>query len=362
VWTLAELREVAGANGALAAAVWGATEAGNYEEEATRERTGANILHRTRTLGEHATELGLSEGELASRLESARRALLSRRSERVRPLRDDKILTDWNGLMIAGTARAGWVLGDEGVMGQARRAEAFVWQSMWHEEALLHRYRDGEAALDANLDDYAFLAWGEIELHQATQDPTYLERAVRLTSAMLDRFWDADNGGLFFSPAGRDDLIVRMKEIGDGALPSGSGVAMYNLVRLARITGRTEYDERAGALADACSRQIAARPSGAAFFLIALDLAIGPSQELVVVGDAGDPATTALLDVAREGFHPRLVVVHRPVDDASRLLKLAPVLREFTPVEGRPAAYLCHGFACERPVTTPGDLRALLSA
>jgi len=361
VWSLEELREVAGEDAAVAASVWGVDAAGNYDDEATHRRTGGNILHLARAPHEAAAALGIGDVELVERLEGARERLFARRATRVRPLLDDKILTDWNGLLIAAAARAGAALGERRFIHMAERAADGLWGRMWRGDALLHRYREGEAAIAGNLDDYAFLAWGEIELHQATLDPRHLERALTLTDTMLERFWDAAHGGLFFSPAERDDLIVRMKDIGDGALPSGTAVALYDLLWLGRLTGRPDYEERAGALADACSPVVAARPSAAGFFLVALDLALGPSQELVVVGDASDARTAALLGVAREGWHPRLAVLHRSPGDGDPLAALAPVVRDFPLVDGQPAAYLCQAFACERPVTDPDQLRALLA-
>jgi len=361
VWSLEELREVAGEDADLAASVWGVEADGNFREEATRERTGRNILHVRRAPADVAASFGLTEAAAAERLERARERLLGRRAGRVRPLLDDKILTDWNGLMIAAAAAAGRALDAPGFVELATRAAEFLWDTMWRDGALLHRYREGSAAIAGNLDDYAFLAWGEIELHQATQDPRHLDRAIRLTDALLERFSDEEHGGLFFSPVDREDLIVRMRDLGDGALPSGTAVAFYDLVRLARLTGRPEYEARAGALADACSRQVAARPSAAAFFLVVLDFALGPSQELVVVGAAEDPRTRELLGVARERWHPRLLVLHRPPGDAGRLAELAPAVRDFVQLDDAPTAYLCQGFVCQRPVTTPGDLRALLA-
>ncbi|MDH4350769.1 MAG: thioredoxin domain-containing protein [Gemmatimonadota bacterium] len=362
VWSHDELREVIGDDDLeTLLGTWGATAAGNWREEATQESTGTNILHWPTGVADRASAAGLAPADLEDRLETARGRLLARREQRVRPLLDDKVLTDWNGLMIAALARAGWVFRSDEWTGAARQAADLLWATMWREGALLHRYRDGEAAIVANLDDYAFLAWGEIELHQATQEPEHLVRALKLTDAMLERFWDGEHGGLFFSPAERDDLIVRMKEIGDDAIPSGSAVAMYNLLRLARLTGRQSYEERAGALADASSRQIATRPSAATFFLVALDFAIGPSQELVIVGEADDPATKALMEVAGESLYPRLVVLQRPPGNGGRLAELAPFVRDFAAVDGRPTAYLCQAFACEQPVTTPDELRTLLS-
>ena len=280
---------------------------------------------------------------------------------RERPLLDDKVLTDWNGLMIAALARAGRVLADASLVAAARRSAAFLHRTMRSDGDLLHRYRDGEAALQANLDDYAFLAWGEIELYQATLEPEHLRRAIRLTDAMVDRFLDANRGGFFFSAAGKADLIVRQREVYDGAVPSGNSVALYNLVRLARLTGRPDYEKLVSDTASAFSRQVASQPAAFTFFLSALDMVIGPSQELVIVGDPDAEDTRSLLAVAREGYHPNLVVLLRPPGMRGKaIVELAPFTESFGLLDGRAAAYLCSGFACERPVSEPDALRDLI--
>jgi hypothetical protein len=363
VWSEAELREAAGATDAdLAIQAWGAAAAGNWTDEATGSSTETNILHWRVPIPALAAARGERPEELERRLEAVRERLLERRSRRVRPLLDDKVLTDWNGLMIAALARAGWVFGSTEWVGAAERAADFLWATMWRDGTLLHRYREGEAAITGNLDDYAFLAWGALELHQATQDVRHLDRAVTITAAMLERFDGGADAPLYFSPADRADLITRMREVYDDALPSGNAVAFGNLLRLARLTGRTAYEERAGALADACSRLVAARPSSASFFLVGLDLAVGPSAELVIVGDPPAPDTQALLDVAREGFHPNRVLLLRPPGAAAGLIGvLAPVVKDFVARDGRATAYLCRGFTCEQPVTTPDALRELVA-
>ena len=364
VWSVDELREAAGATDAeLAIQAWGVAGAGNWADEAGGEATGTNILHWPVPLPDLAAARGLDLGDLERRLEGARLRLLARRSQRVRPLLDDKVLTDWNGLMIAAFARAGWAFGSEEWTATAERAADFLWSTMWRDGTLLHRYRDGEAAISGNLDDYAFLAWGAFELYQVTQEPRHLERALALTDTMLDRFGGGAEDALYFSPVERTDLITRMREVYDDALPSGNAVAFSNLLRLARLTGRTEYEARAGALADACSRLVATRPSSAAFFLVGLDLAVGPSEELVIVGDRSDRETRALLEVAREGYHPsRVLLLRPPGEDPGVLGRLAPVVRDFRAIDGRATAYLCRGFACERPVTDPDALRALVAS
>jgi hypothetical protein len=359
-----ELREVAGATDAdLGIQAWGVAAAGNWVDEAGGDATGTNILHWPVPPPDLAAARGLDPDDVERRLEDMRVRLLTRRSQRVRPLLDDKVLTDWNGLMIAAFARAGWAFGSEEWTAAAERAADFLWSTMWRDGTLLHRYRDGEAAITGNLDDYAFLAWGALELHQATQDPRHLERALALTDAMLDRFGGGAKGALYFSPVERTDLITRMREVYDDALPSGNAVAFSNLLRLARLTGQTEYEERAGALADACSRLVATRPSSATFFLVGVDLAVGPSSELVIVGDGSAPDTRALLEVAREGYHPsRVLLLRPPGDDPGLLGRLAPVVRDFRAIDGRATGYLCRGFVCERPVTDPDALRALVAS
>jgi uncharacterized protein YyaL (SSP411 family) len=232
---------------------------------------------------------------------------------------------------------------------------------MWRDGELLHRYREGEASITGNVDDYAFLAWGEIELHQATQDPEHLARAVALTDAMLERFRDMENGGLFFSPADRDDLIVRQKEVYDGAVPSGNSVAFLNLLRLARLVGEPEYERQANEISRAFSRLVATHPSAFTLFLSALAMAIGDSQELVIVGDPDAPDTAALMTVANDGYHPSRVTIFRPAgEDPGQIGELAPFLADFPSVGGSATAYLCRGLLCERPVTSADELRALM--
>jgi uncharacterized protein YyaL (SSP411 family) len=350
VWSLDEVRAVLDEEDASRAeAAWGLKSEGNYRDEASGRTTGLNIPH-LRSLRE-------ADGLL----EKARRTLFEHRTTRERPLLDDKILTDWNGLMIAALARAGRVLSDASLVTAARRSAAFIHETMGSGGELLHRYRDGEAALQANLDDYAFLAWGEIELYQATLEPQHLDRAIQLTDAMVDRFLDADRGGFFFSAAGKADLIVRQREVYDGAVPSGNSVALYNLARLARLTGRPDYERLVSDTASAFSRQVASQPEAFTFFLSAMDMAIGPSQELVIVGNPDADDTRSLLAVAREDYHPNLVVLLRPPGDAGKTIaELAPFTESFDLLDGQAAAYLCSGFACERPVSEPDALRDLI--
>jgi uncharacterized protein YyaL (SSP411 family) len=362
VWSLGEVEAVVGDEAArFTSTAWGLEPEGNYRDEASGEFTDFNIPHQARQLAAVAAELGIPADELEGILDEARGSLFAHREQRERPLLDDKVLTDWNGLMIAALARAGRVLGDGMLVAAAQRAAAFIHQTMGSDADLLHRYRDGDAALEANLDDYTSLAWGEIELYQATLDPEHLGAAVRLTDSMVERFLDAERGGFFFGSEGKADLIVRQREVYDGAIPSGNSVALYNLVRLARLTGRPDYEKLASETASAFSRQVASQPAAFTFFLSALDMAIGPSQELVIVGDREAEDTRSLLAVSREGYHPSRVVLLKPTGaGGDTIAELAPFTESFTPLEGRAAAYLCSGFACEIPVSDPDSLRELI--
>ena len=221
---------------------------GNFLEEATRHRTGANILHLTVSWEEWARRLKMAPAELSRRWENLRQRLLATRVQRVPPLKDDKILTDWNGMMIAALARGAEVLDRPAYLAAARKAATFIWDKMRDEKGrLLHRHRSGQTAIDATANDYAFLIMGLLALHRADPDGPWLERAAALQDAMESAFHDDARGGYFLSAADRSDLPLRPKEIYDGAVPSANGVTLHNLLHLHRLTG--DVRRRDGALA-----------------------------------------------------------------------------------------------------------------
>jgi uncharacterized protein YyaL (SSP411 family) len=361
VWSVAELDEVLGPDDAeVARAAWGMETEGNFLDEATRRNTGTNIPFRPHTPERVAEDLGLESAELGRRLEGVRERLFTHRAGRIRPLLDDKVLTDWNALMIAALAKAGSALGSEDLTKASTRAAEVLWERMWEDGRLLHRYREGEAGIDGNLDDYAFLAWALVELHQATLDPSWLHRAVDVTERMLALFRDDETGALFFTPPGRTDLIVRQKEVYDGAIPSGNSVAAQVLVRLGRLTADARYEDLAQDIADGFSRSLEAQPSAHAFMLLSMELALGESQEVVIVGDGSDPETRGMLEVASAGYNPNRVLLLANGDQD--LERLVPLVAEMPRIEGSSTAYLCRGFRCEAPVTSAEDLGALLEA
>jgi uncharacterized protein YyaL (SSP411 family) len=364
VWSTDEVRTLLDAETAeLVIDLYNMEDGGNYQEEATGERTGKNVLYLDRPLREEAERRGRDEADLRSALEEARTTLLTARDERPRPGLDDKVLTDWNGLMIAALATAARTFDAPDYEAAAVEAADFLLGTMRDDEGrLLHRYRDGDAAIRAHLDDYAFLTWGLIELYETTFEPRWLEAALALMDASLDHFWDEAAGAFFLTADDGEDLIVRPKEAYDGAIPSGNSVQFVNLLRLARLTGRTTYEARADTLARWAGKQVRSQPTGFTALLSGLEFATGTTREVVVAGEADNDDTRTLIEVLREEYAPFTVVVHRPPGDAPPITELAPFTEAQTPVDGQAAAYVCRDFACEAPTTDPTQLRKQLAA
>jgi uncharacterized protein YyaL (SSP411 family) len=239
----------------------------------------------------------------------------------------------------------------------ARKGADFVLAKLRRTDGrLLKRYRQGEAGLPAHIEDYAFLVWGLTELYEATFDIRYLREAVALNDLMLKHFWDDTSGGLFLTADDGEKLLARGKEIYDGAIPSGNSVAALNLVRLARLTGKTEYEERAQEIMKAFSGVVNQGASSFSMLMQALDFLVGPSYEVVL---AGRPKEARAFSAAmREHFVPNKVVLHRPDDEeeAEAVGALAPYAKMMTAPEGKTMAYVCRDFACQRPTADADEM------
>lgn len=352
VWMTAEVKEVLSeSDGAFVIERFNLLDEGNFDDEATRVRTGANVLW--------ADKLDAWEETDLERWALIRRTLLTHRKKRVRPLLDDKILTDWNGLMIAALASAGRVFGDAGLVARATRAAGFIFESLDVDGDLLHRYRDGDAAIDANLDDYAFMIWASLELYHASFDIAWLEKAIDLQNRQSVGFGDPDDGGYFFAPESSRDLLVRQKEFGDGATPSGNSISLLNLFRLYRMTGDTGYEDEASALIRQASVLLDKMPASLTGLLMGFDFWLGPSQEIVYTSGSGE---AEMAEVLRKAYLPRTVVLRRSDADADRLQAVAPFTGEQHAIDGKATAYVCVNFACHAPVTTVAELQTELFA
>jgi uncharacterized protein len=362
LWTVKELEETLGPDdAALAGRVFGAASGGNFAEEASGKRGGRNLLHLKADLPDIASVLKLETPVLAKRLEAIGKKLFEAREKRVHPHKDDKILTDWNGLMIAALARAAVVLGRDQYGKAARKAAGFILHRMRKDGRLLHRFRDGDASFSGNLEDYAFLVWGLRELYEWDFDPAHLKTAVELNAEMLEHFWDKEQGGLFFTPDDGEKLLVRQKEVYDGAIPSGNSVAALNLLRLGLLTGDQKLDERARKLMNAFTAEIESFPAAYTNLMNALDLATGPSCEVVIAGEEGREDTVAMLDAARSRFQPnKVVLLKAPGEKGEALTELAPFTNDMKMVDGKATAYVCTGGSCKQPETDPGKMLELL--
>jgi len=364
LWTADELSDVLGPEEAkLAARVFGLEAGGNFSEPG-RSRDGRNILHRIRTAEEPALEALFAPEEPDGRIEKIRQKLFLAREERVRPFKDTKVLADWNGLMIAGLASVFRVTGEDRYLRAAERAADFVLERMRAPDGrLLHVFADGEARVPAFLDDYAFLVKGLIGLYETGFDPGHLEKALELARRTIELFWDEKEGGFFFAAAD-PEVGGRRKEIYDGAVPSGNSVMLMNLLRLARITGRPDHEVEASRLAEAFSPDVGSRPRMYTEFLRGLDFALGPSREVVVVGKWEAPDTRELLEALRGLYLPNTVALFKPTDRAETgrvLERLAPFTKDMDVGGGVPAAYVCSGGTCLRPVSSAAELLDLLN-
>jgi len=365
LWTEEEIQHLLGPEEAkLIIGAFNIDRDGNLAEEATGKRTGANILHLTTGPGELASHLKMSEQDLQARLEAARRILFTYRDKRVRPHKDDKILTDWNGLMIAALAKGAQLFDDPNYADAAKRAVDFILKNMQTADGrLLHRYRDGQAEITANLDDHAFLVWGLIELYEATFDTGYLRAALELNDDMLRHFWDDEDGGLYFTPDDGEKLLVRKKEIYDGAIPSGNSVAMLNLLRLGRMTADSALEDKAAKIGRAFGGHVERSPSVHTQLLVAVDFGVGPSYEVVIAGDPESEDTKTMLRALRTRFMPNKIVLLRPSEgESDEITRLAEFAKYQSSISSKATAYVCVGHRCDLPTTEIQRMLELLDA
>jgi uncharacterized protein YyaL (SSP411 family) len=331
VWTVGELREaLAGEPDADEAIAWfGATDRGNFE--------GRNIPVR-----------GPGEPE---RRDQWRRRLYEARAKRVWPGLDDKRLSSWNALMIAALAEAGAVLERADYLDAARSCAEFVLRDLRDAEGrLLRTWKDGQAKLNAYLEDHAFLLEALLTLYEASFEPRWFAEARALADTLVERFADEENGGFFETSADHERLVARRKDLEDHPIPSGNASAAFGLLRLAALTGEHEYERRSVSGLRLLHELAPKHPQAFGHVLQALDFHLSPVREVALVG----PDTSELERVVRGAFRPHLVLAGGERDGV-------PLLEGREPVGGRPAAYVCERFACKTPVTEPEDLRRLLS-
>ncbi|MCI0850384.1 MAG: thioredoxin domain-containing protein [Chloroflexi bacterium] len=356
VWDGPEIDEVLGDDlGRIARAYYDVTDAPNFE--------GRHILWRPDTDEEVATELNITVDALQEAIAQARPKLLAARERRVRPARDDKVLTSWNALMMKAFAEAGAALENETYIQIARRNAEFVLGSLQRDGRLLRTWKasdsGGEAKLNGYLEDHAYLIDALVSLYEATFEQRWLEEAAALAKRMVELFWDDDKEVFFDTGHDHEQLLVRPRDVFDNATPSGGSAAAVALLRLALFTSDVDFQRRGVAAIRTVRDMLARAPSGFAHWLAALDFYLSTPKEVVIIGARDDPATRALLRTAYTRYLPNRAIAgaDAPVDRPA-----TPLLEERALVDGKPTAYVCENYTCQQPVTDREALAAQLDA
>jgi len=354
VWKQSEIESVVGQPGAKWFGYrYGVEERGNVRDDPHGEFTGRNILYQAHTVEETAAHFEKPVDEVRAAIAEGEKKLLAARAHRVRPHLDDKVLTAWNGLMISAFAQAGAVLNEERYAAAARRAADFIAGRMYDPKTgnLLRRYRDGEAAIPAFLDDYAFFAQALLDLYESQFDTRDLELALKLTEKQRELFEDKTNGG-FYTTSGGADLVMRMKDDYDGAEPSGNAIAIMNLLRLAQMTDRADPRESADKALNAFASRIMVAPVATPQMLVAYGFSLSKPKQVILVGDPAAADTRAMLDVLHGRFLPhRIVMLVKDDESRRKLAGYLGVVETMTRHQGKATAYVCENYTCKLPTT-----------
>ena len=351
VWTQDEINRILGeGTGEIFARIYDVTDFGNFE--------GKNILHPVLTVEQAAKLFRKEPGEIVTLVIDAKNRLFEEREKRPKPLRDDKILTSWNGLALSGLAEAIKILPRSDYIEAAQRTVAFFYEKMFRDNLLLHTYRHGEGKIFAYLDDYALLGLGLLDLYEAIFDRSHLERAEGLASILIREFWDDADGAFFFTGKSHEQLISRAKPAYDGSVPSGNAAAAQLLLRLYYFTGRDDYLIRAEKVLRSYYDAMQNQPFGFAHLLCALDLFLNKPKEIVVVGHQSDPKTVELIRGIHHRYLPNKILQLASPDDL--LEKISPLLAGKRQIGDRPTAYVCHNSTCSSPVVNWEALKVLL--
>jgi uncharacterized protein YyaL (SSP411 family) len=366
VWDKAEIEKLLGAEDArLFCAYYGVTEGGNFE--------GKNILNVARSAAEAARELNVSEEQLNEAVARGRRILFEAREGRVKPGRDEKVITAWNGLMLESFAEAAAVLEREDYRAIAERNAEFIDNSLTtgglntstsdnsstDGGLLLHVYKDGRAKHAGFLDDYAFVVSALVTLYEITGDLRRLEAALRLADKMVEEFWDEEEGGFFYNGTSGERLIVRQKDYFDNATPSGNSVAAETLLRLSALTGNEDYRRQAVNVLRLVRDAVERYPSAFGYALGATDFYLSTPKEIALVSPRGDSGARALTREVWRRYLPNRVVAQGPEGD-ERAAGLIPLLRDRSALGGNATAYVCEHYTCQQPASTPEELAAQL--
>ena len=344
LWTTDEVQSILGKKeGEQFNALLNIKPGGNFRDQASRQESEHNIPHITTLIEENDLNF----------MEKHRKTLFEVREKRIHPLKDDKILTDWNGLMIASLAKGSVALNAPEFYDAARRGADFILKNLRSKDGrLLKRYRQGKAGLQAHLDDYVFVIWGLLELYEAGFEEVYLQEALNLSNILVNNFWDEANGGFFLGSKNAEKLIARAKTGYDGAIPSGNAISVGLLHRLARITGDMKWAGMANTILKIFSKDIERSPRGFSAMLLGYIFETDSPKEVVIVGNSNQEESMVFLTSVNSNYEPNKIILFKDMSNKNSVLStLAPWTESQTTIDGKATAYICENFTCNLPTT-----------
>jgi uncharacterized protein YyaL (SSP411 family) len=348
VWTRAEVLEILGReHGEVFCKAYDITEAGNFSEH-NQPALGRNILNRTAYADSGSPEI----------LKECQRLLLQKRNLRIPPLKDDKVLTDWNGMMISALAKAAFAFNNTEILESAKKAAGFILKNLSPKSGqLLHRYRDGDSAIAGMLEDYAWMISGLIDLFQAGAGGEYLEKAQEFLTTVIEEFRDPQTGVFYTKPLKNNELITTLIDCHDGAFPCGNSVMAMNLLRMGDLLRNLDYHEKADHLFKGLYNQYSHAPLSATYLMCALDRHYHPGAEIVLCHSDKEDArnTPDFLDFLRHHYEPNLSLI-----PDQRVAGIATYALKITPLNNKTTAYVCHRFICKQPTSSLEDFKKIL--
>ena len=354
VWTKGEIDKVLGTDEAdWLCEVYGVSDRGNFEH-------GKSILHLVDSPEKIVTKYDITIERFWNRLDPLREKLLEARADRVRPGRDDKVLTSWNALMISAFVDGYRILGEQKYLETAVRAASFILDKMTKDGKLQRTYGKGHAKLDGYLDDYAYMVQCLLDLCAVDPSPRWYDKAVEFTKVILDNFIDERDGSFFYTSKDHESLITRTKSVYDGSTPSPTSVATFDLLRLARLSGSKDYEDRAGTIMKLYAPYFQRVPDQFSNMLCAMDFSLNAPLEIVLVADCSKDDWKEMFSTIHGAYLPNTVLLMK--DTNSESLGESPLVRNRTAIGGKPTVYICREYACERPITDAAELKNRIAA
>ncbi len=356
VWTKKEINNILNEEESkLFIEIFNIEEEGNYLEESTHRKNKKNILFLKYSITEIIDRLNIDGVTFKNRLDNIRKKLFLKRKTRIKPYRDDKILTDWNGLVVVALAKGGDILGKKEYIIEAEKTINFIFENLYEpQKRLLHRFRESKAEINAFIDDYVFLIWGLLEIYESTLNINYLIKAINLNKELISFFWDFENGGFYFTSKDSKDLIIRQKEIYDGAIPSGNSIAIQNLMKLYLITGDKDLMNMIEKMDKLFSRKIQENPIAYTQYLVGIDYVLGPSYSIVIAGKLESEDTNYIIESLKKKYSPNKSILLK--DPMNNILKIDNI-KYFNQINGKATAYICINNTC-KPATN--DVNVIL--